>query len=275
MVMSMPDTVLSLRPADAEPPEGTDSSLPTLKAFTVLRAISTSTRPVGVSELAVLLGMPKATVHRIVRMLEREGLLERPEGGRRYASGGRLLGFAFDIVASSVRNAPRHAILEAVSRRVGETCNLGIMAQGCVLYIDRVEAAWPFGLRFEIGSRVPLHCTAIGKLFLGSLPPARLEAVLETTPLDRYTDNTITDPDRLRAELDRIREDGVSVDNQEFLAGVVCVAVPVTGSDGTMAAGLAVSAPNARLSLKQALQHAPALREAAAHLSAMMLAEGE
>lgn len=273
----MPDVFLTLRPADAEPPDAAagDSPLPTLKAFTVLRAVSASPRPVGVSELAVLLGMPKATVHRIVRMLEREGLLERQEGGRRYASGGRLLGFAFDIVAASVRNAPRHAILEAVSRRVGETCNLGVMAQGCVLYIDRVEAAWPFGLRFEIGSRVPLHCTAIGKLFLSSLPPARLEAVLEGMPLDRYTDNTITDPDRLRAELERIREDGVSVDNQEFLAGVVCVAVPVTGPDGTIAAGLAVSAPNARLSLKQAVQHAPALREAAAHLGQMMRAEGE
>lgn len=273
----MPDAFLTLRPSDAEPPDvaAGDSPLPTLKAFTVLRAVSASPRPVGVSELAVLLGMPKATVHRIVRMLEREGLLERQEGGRRYAAGGRLLGFAFDIVASSVRNAPRHAILEAVSRRVGETCNLGVMTQGCVLYIDRVEAAWPFGLRFEIGSRVPLHCTAIGKLFLSSLAPARLEAVLEGMPLDRYTDNTITDPDRLRAELERIREDGVSVDNQEFLAGVVCVAVPVTGPDGSIAAGLAVSAPNARLSLKQAVQHAPALREAAAHLGAMMAAEGE
>jgi DNA-binding IclR family transcriptional regulator len=56
-------------------------------------------------------------------------------------------------------NAPRHAILEALSQRIGETCNFGVMADSHVVYLDRVESAWPFGLRFEPGSRVPLHCT--------------------------------------------------------------------------------------------------------------------
>jgi len=141
------------------------------------------------------------------------------------------------------------------------------MAGSHVVYLDRVESAWPFGLRFEPGSRVPLHCTSMGKLFLSLLPKQKRTMLLRAAPLHPYTANTITDLDALDAELDRIRETGISTDNQEFLAGVVCVAVSVASASGRPAAALAVSAPNARMSLEQALKHVPSLRAAAARLS--------
>jgi DNA-binding IclR family transcriptional regulator len=162
---------------------------------------------------------------------------------------------------------PRHAILAALSAELGETCNFGVMAGSHVVYLDRVESAWPFGLRFEPGSRVPLHCTSMGKLFLSLLPKPKRALLLRAAPLYPYTANTITDLDALDAELDRIRETGISTDNQEFLAGVVCVAVSVASASGRPAAALAVSAPIARMSLEQALEHVPSLRGAAARLS--------
>ena len=172
-----------------------------------------------------------------------------------------------DIIASSMQLGPRHAILAALSAELGETCNFGVMAGSHVVYLDRVESAWPFGLRFEPGSRVPLHCTSMGKLFLSLLPKQKRAMLLRAAPLHPYTANTITDLDALDAELDRIRETGISTDNQEFLAGVVCVAVSVASASGRPAAALAVSAPNARMSLEQALKHVPSLRAAAARLS--------
>ncbi|MGQ9368245.1 IclR family transcriptional regulator [Azospirillum sp. ST 5-10] len=244
-----------------------EGQVPTLKAFSVLGAVATAERPMSMAELAVRLGMPKPTAYRIARLLEGEGLLEREAGGRRFVAGRRLLGFALDIVAASVRTAPRHTVLEALSRQLGETVNLGVMVGNQVVYIDRVEAAWPFGLRFEPGSRVPLHCTAMGKLFLSAQPRARQEQIIGKVPLERYTENTITDPQRLLKELEQIRAEGISTDHQEFLAGVVCVAVPVLDAAGNTVAGLAVSAPMARMTLKQALQHVPALRGAAAGLA--------
>mgnify|MGYP003694185515 CR=1 FL=1 len=86
------------------------------------------------------------------------------------------------IVAASMLRAPRHAILEALSQTIGETCNFGVMTGSHVVYLDRVESAWPFGLRFEPGSRVPLHCTSMGKLFLSQLPAQNARCCCDRYP---------------------------------------------------------------------------------------------
>ncbi len=166
-------------PLLAEQPAKT---FPTVKAVAILEAMATARRPLGVSELGALLGLPKPTAHRIVRMLETEGLLQREPGSRRFVPGARMVQLGLGIVAASMLRGPRHAILEALSQKIGETCNFGVMTGSHVVYLDRVESAWPFGLRFEPGSRVPLHCTSMGKLFLSQLPAkkARSAASIDT-----------------------------------------------------------------------------------------------
>lgn len=241
-----------------------------LKVFAVLETIASAQRPLAISELAALLAVPKPTMHRIVRQLDTEGLLQREPHSRVYGPGPRLLSFALGAVRSSMRSAPRHAVLEALSAKVGETCNFGMIAGNAVLYLDRVEASWPFGLRFEPGSRVPLHCTSVGKLLLSIQPRRRRDQVIRATTLARYTENTITDPDALHAELEDIRRRGHSIDNQEFLAGVVCLAVPVRDNKGVICAGLAMSAPHARMSVAEAVERLPALFEAAEQLAAQL-----
>ena len=245
----------------------TGKAFPTVKAVAILEAMATVRRPLGVTEVGVLLGLPKPTAHRIVRMLESEGLLQREPGSRRFVPGARLVRLGLGVVAASMLSAPRHAILEALSQKIGETCNFGVMADSHVVYLDRVESAWPFGLRFERGSRVPLHCTSMGKLFLSLMPAKKCALLLRSMPLYRYTENTITDAARLEAELENIRSAEVSTDNQEFLAGVVCVAVPVRDTNKQSVAALAVSAPLARMTLQQGLQHVPLLKAAAEQLT--------
>ena len=235
----------------------------TLKPFTFLEAIAQAQRPLSVSELSALLNVPQPTAHRIVHLLAGEGFLEREPGSHRYAPGSGLVRLGFGVVATSARAAPRRAILEALSTDVGETCNFGVRVGNHLMYLDRVEAVWPFGLRFEPGSRVPLHCTAMGKLFLSFMPSPQRRRLLNVAPLHRYTEHTIIDPLLLESELEEIRRNSVSTDNQEFLAGVVCAAVPVRASSGAVVAGLAVSAPLARMSLRRATQCIPLLRVAA------------
>jgi DNA-binding IclR family transcriptional regulator len=230
--------------------------------------MATARRPLGVSELGALLGLPKPTAHRIVRMLEGEGLLQREPGSRRFVPGARMVQLGLGIVAASMLRGPRHAILEALSQKIGETCNFGVMTGSHVIYLDRVESAWPFGLRFEPGSRVPLHCTSMGKLFLSQLPEKKRALLLRSIPLYRYTENTTTEVAQLEAELEKIRTTEISTDNQEFLAGVVCVAVPVRSAGGQPVAALAISAPLARMSLEQGLHHVPLLQAAADRLTA-------
>ena len=237
-----------------------------MKTFGLLEALVRADRALSLPDLASLIGMPKATIHRVARLLEAEQMLEREPGSRLYRPGPRILTFALDVVATSARSAPRHAILEALSGEVGETCNFGVMVENHVVYVDRVEAVWPFGLRFEPGSRVPLHCTAIGKLLLAMLPRERRIALIEAIGLPTYTEHTITDAGELAKALEAIRREELSIDNQEFLAGVVCLAVPVKDRFGVARGAIAVSAPVARMTIADGRRHLPTLRKAAARL---------
>jgi DNA-binding IclR family transcriptional regulator len=151
---------------------------------------------------------------------------------------------------------------------VNETCNIGIILNGEIVYLDRVEAEhWPLRLHFDTGSRVPLHCSAIGKLHLALLPARRRHRLLQSLELRRFTEATVTEQSQLEAELRQIRQEQVSFDREEYLAGVVCVAVPVIGSSGEMLAAIAIQAPQARMNLDMARQHLPALRAASGELA--------
>ncbi|MEE3504085.1 IclR family transcriptional regulator [Acidiphilium acidophilum] len=239
------------------------ATLPSMKPFAFLEAVAQSGKPLGILEFSALLNIPQPTAHRIVHMLIEEGLLAREPGTRRYGPGDRLARMGVGLLATSVRLAPRRAILEELSRALGETCNLGVLSGNTLVYLDRVEAAWPFGLRFEPGSRVPLHCTSMGKLFLSCMSAGGRGRILGTAPLYRYTANTIVEISRLEEELERIKASGFSTDNQEFLAGVVCVAVPIREPSGKVVAAIAVSAPAARMSLELGVHHVDLLRDAA------------
>jgi DNA-binding IclR family transcriptional regulator len=244
------------------------------KALRVLEVVAERKRPLAIAEIAAALDLPQPTAHRIVTSLEKLGFVAREPGRRRIVEGPHLVALGLNVLQAAAGSGARHAILASLAKKTGESCNLGVMAGGNVVYVDRVESQWPLGLRFEPGSRVPLHCTAIGKLLLSQLPDEALEAQLANGPLTRYTATTITDPRRLKQELRRIRKQGFSTDNQEFMSGVVCIAVPVQAPrDGRVCAGLAISAAEARLTLAGAKRFLPDLRDAAARI-ARSLADG-
>lgn len=250
-----------------EAPAGAGSIL---KALRILEEVVSNDGPMSVAQLSTNLDYSKPTTHRIATFLEEFGFLEREPGGRRFVESQRLIDLSLTVLLSAAQRPNRHGILNWVVEQTGETCNFGIMHRGELVYLDRVEAEWPLGLRFEPGSRVPLHCTAIGKLFLSMLPSESRETLLKTIRLTKYTDNTLVDPNALQASLEQIRKQGVSVDNQEFMYGVVCVAVPVYDADGKLRAGLAISAPEARMGAERALEHVPVLRAAAARMQDAM-----
>jgi DNA-binding IclR family transcriptional regulator len=114
---------------------------------------------------------------------------------------------------------------------------------------------------------VPLHCSAIGKLFLAFSPASRRRRLLQHLDLRRYTEQTIVDLASLEAELRQIRKQQVSYDREEFLDGVVCIAVPVLGRNGELLAGAAIQAPQARMGIEDGRAHLPALRAASDELA--------
>ncbi len=247
-----------------------DREPPLLRAFALLEHVAHARGALSLQEMTAAAALPKPTVYRMLNVLEQAGLIAREPDGRRVVAGPRLARLALDVLMNAHVRAPRHAILQRLAGEVGETVNMTMLDRSEVVYLDRVESAWPLRMALQPGSRVPLHCTASGKLLLALLPTARRRRVIAELTLDRHTDNTIVDRRALEKELAAIRRARLSTDNEEYLAGVVCVAVPVMASGGRVAACVAVHAPVARMSLARALALAPALRRAADALGASL-----
>ena len=239
----------------------------TARAFAVLERVAASAEPLALADLVEATGLPKSTVHRLLLLLESERWLAREPDGRRYSAGPRLATLALAALQNPAHRAERHAVLRGLVEEVGETCNFTMQDGDEVVYLDRVEARWPLRLMLAPGSHVPLHCTASGKLFLALMPPARRRRLLAAAPLARLTRNTITDGDSLLRELERIRAENIGTDNEEFLAGLTAIAVPVVDTRGRLLATVAVHAPTSRMSLAKARTHVPTLRRAAAKLA--------
>lgn len=245
-----------------------DDSGATARTFAILDLVAQAQAPVEVSSVIEALVLPKATAYRLVDGLVSWGYLAREPVRKRLTVGSRLTNLAFGVMRASMRDASRHALLQRLVHEVNETCNIGILLHGEIVYLDRVEAEhWPLRLQFGPGSRVPLHCSAIGKLFLALTPGRRRRRLLESLQLRRFTQNTITKRPQLEVELQQIRKQRVSFDRQEYLVGVVCMAVPVIGRNGEPLAAIAIQAPEARMDLDAAREHLPAMRWAAEQLA--------
>jgi len=257
-------TRASPRAVVAPEPSGSAS----LRAFRTLEVVVAANEACALDEVAKATGLSKPTAFRILTQLESAGMLLREPGDRRYSVGHRLASLALAVMQNGGLRAERHAILQRLVERIGETCNVAMLDGRQMMYLDRVETSWPLRLHLAPGSRVPLHCTSGGKLFLSQLPRARWEKLIGPGPYERHTPHTIVSAEELQRELARIRAQGWSADREELLAGIICLAVPVKDLAGSVIASLALQAPLARMSHAQSLEHLGALRAAATALAA-------
>src|ERR1700733_5841907 len=243
-------------------------STATARTFAILDLVAHSPVAVEVASVIETLALPKATAYRLVDGLVSSGYLAREPARKRLTVGSRLTDLAFGTMRASMRDSGRHALLRRLAHQVNETCNIGVILNGEIVYLDRGEPEHlPLRLHCGAGSRVPLHCSAIGKLHLALLPARRRHRLLQSLELRRFTAGTIAERSLLEAELKQIRKEQVSFDREEYLAGVVCVAVPVLGRNGEMLAPIAIQAPEARMNVRMAREHLPALRGAAQELA--------
>ncbi|MGH1576782.1 IclR family transcriptional regulator [Planktotalea sp.] len=245
-----------------------ETQIPTnLRLLLVMEEIAKAGRPLKPMQLAEALGLPKPTIHRLLQTAEVEGFLQRDLDGRSYGPGPRLRQIAVHTMSSERLRTGRLAILKAVAEEIGETCNLATPDREGMTYLDRVETKWPLRIQLPIGTQVPFHCTASGKMYLSTLRESTLDAVLTSRPLEALTKKTITNPDELRQELSEIRARGHSQDNEEFMPSMTAVAVPVMDSTGRLLATLSAHAPDQRHSVEALAAFLPALKAAALKLS--------
>ena len=237
------------------------------KALAVLEAVSEQPQAIGLPDLAARLQLPRQTVHRVLGQLEDAGLVIRDPSRERYSVGPRLGRLAFASLHSKNQGTPVRAILQSLVDEINETCNIGVLDDLDYVYLDRIECKWPLRTHLEAGSRMGAHCISGGKLLLAELEPEYCKRLLRSRKLESYTSKTITKVSDLEAELARIRAKGFALNNQEFLEGIVGVAVPIRDGAGRAVAALAVHGPVPRLSLKACESFVPRLLQVAERLA--------
>lgn len=238
-----------------------------MRGLKILQKIAESSRAITVSDLIEEFDIPKPTLHRITSQLEEAGYLQYEPKSKRLTIGANLKDFAFDVITNNSIAVPRHSILKALSEEISETCNCAMLDGDHTVYFDRVESDWPYRIDLKVGSQLPLHCTASGKLFLAYMPAKQRKMLVSAAPLKRYTERSITDVSYLEAELKRIKQDGIGIDNQEFVPGMVALAVPVFNNSNQICFTVAVHAPSIRKSLDDLRQYIPSLKRAAATMA--------
>ncbi len=243
------------------------------RALTILEVMARHGSPATVTELAEKTGLKVSTVHRLLATLSHRGYVDQEADSSKYRLGLKMLEIANAVLSfSDIRSIVR-PFLEELVERCNETANLSILDDREIVYIDQVESHNIIIVKMfaQVGNRGPVHCTASGKVLLAYLPEDRLKYVLENIELKKYTAETITNPDDLKKELARSRQDGHAFDFGELEENVRCVAAPVFNYEGKAAASISVSGPSSRITshyLKNEL--AETVKEVAGRASARM-----
>jgi DNA-binding IclR family transcriptional regulator len=240
---------------------------PTMRLFALLEVIAARDQRHALQDLVEQTGLPKPTVYRMLQQLEAASLLQREGNGRHYGIGTRLRRLAENLLLNDSLHGARHTVLRHLVDEIGESCNLTALSGSEVVYLDRVETAAPLRFYLHPGSRVPVHCSASGKIFLSQMSPAQRRRLLANAPLEPYTAQTLTNLEDLEREVQRVRKDGFALDNEEFLPGLLCIAAPVPAESGPTNLCIAVQAPVIRLDPAKARKLLPALQRAALALS--------
>ena len=246
-----------------------DGETPAQRLLALLEVIAEKDQFFTLQNLVEETGLPKPTLHRMLQQLESSGMLQREADNRHYSTGTRLRRLAENLLLNDTVHGARHAVLKQLVEEVGESCNITALSGGEVLYLDRVETLEALRFYLHPGSRVPVHCSASGNLFLAQMSPAQRRRLLEMSSLKAFTNNTLTDVESVEAEIETVRQNGYAFDNEEFLPGLICIATLAPNAKGRSNLGIAIQAPTMRMRREQALQYLPALHKAAEAIAAI------
>lgn len=215
------------------------------KALRILECFNLHTPELGITEISEQLGLYKSNVHNIVDTFVKAGYLEQNPENEKYRLGMKIL--ELGNVISSNMNIRKLMLpyMQELADYTNETVYLGMPNEEEVIYLDSSSPKNQLSTRSMLGVKAPLYCTGIGKAMLAFLPGEVTESLL-AKGLHKHTDQTITEPAALQAELMAIRSRGYSIDNMEHEYGIKCVGMPILNKKRQLVAGISVSGPSLR-----------------------------
>ncbi|MFH8897727.1 IclR family transcriptional regulator [Streptomyces coeruleorubidus] len=237
------------------------------RSLRILEAVAQH-QPVTVGELTKLFGLPKSTVQRtLVTLAEAGWLRANRKDTTRWEIGARVLAVRPAALQGSSLFAAAREPMVRLRDTVNETIHLSVPdALQCMVVVDRVDCSHAVRTFHTVGDTSPLHATATGRAVLAHLPKQDVEELI-AQGLERYSDTTPTDPDELRAELDRIRTDGYAVNLNQYRPDVCAIAAPVLDEEGTPLATVAISMPDSRYDADRLPEWGRLVADAAAEIS--------
>lgn len=216
------------------------------RMMSLLDVLAESPEPAPLKMLSKATGLHPSTAHRILAAMTHSRLVERHDAST-YALGIRLLELG-NIVKSRI-NLRKVSLpfMQDLHKAVGESINLGIRDEDEIIYLERTSSGHSLvRVVYLIGGRAPLHLTSLGKLFLATDGIETVRAYAKRTGLPGKTPHSLTRLDALEKELDKIRRNDLAYDNEEAELGLRCIAAPIRNDEGTVIAGLSISAPTDR-----------------------------
>ncbi len=220
------------------------------------------------SEIARACEMSPSTAFRLIETLERRGFLAKAgDGSGHVRIGARAFEIGMAFAAGGRLKDLARPIMRGLAEDCGETVLLGVRDASHAVCIEEVEGRSPVRVGSRLGARLPLHCTAVGKVLLAWLWERRIDEIVGSPPYARSAAHTITEREALLADLAQVRQRGHALDDQEFQAEAGSLAAPIRDRGGEVVASLAVAAPSARLTAVQTEVLAAAVLAAAAAVS--------
>lgn len=225
---------------------------------------------VGLVEISQAVSLPLATVHRLLGTLIQRGYVKQNRQNRKYSLGFRALQMGSDMRQRFSLRLEARPFLQRLMQSCGESANLAVLDDGEVVYIDQAQSSRILRMFTQIGNRLPAHSTGSGKVMLAYAPPDIVEGILSRHGLAERTGHTIVNLEAFRKELERIRQRGYALDDQEHEEGVRCIAAPVRDESGQVVASLSISGPVTRLSDRQVEEIIPEVVECSNKLSSRL-----
>jgi IclR family pca regulon transcriptional regulator len=243
------------------------------RGLAVLSAFRSGRPLLGVSELGREVGLSRSTTHRYVATLATLGYLQQDLATRKYRLGPRVLDLGFSAIHSMELREISAPHLQQLSDETGYTVNMGVLDGTDVVYVERCRSARvgqrAIDLNLHVGSRLPAYCTSMGKILLACLPRAGRDGLLERMELRQRGPNTLTARRALVAELERVRREGLAINNEELAYGLRSIAAPVFSQSGEVAAAINLAVHSSMVSMDELVERLGGpLRRTAAEISA-------
>ncbi|MCL1852486.1 MAG: IclR family transcriptional regulator [Peptococcaceae bacterium] len=245
------------------------------RSLQIMELLAEENREMTLTEIADRLEWPKSTVHGILATLRDYRFVDQSSQNGRYRLGIRLFEMGHKVARNWEIRELAFPVMHKLNRQFNEMVQLATEDAGEVLYIEKVDSTNIIRIVSEIGARLPMHCSGLGKALLAHMLPAEVKNILTRRGMREMTRHTITNQAEMADELTRIRKQGYAVDNQEIMEGLRCVAAPIRDRNGVVRYAISVSGLSERIAGDFFEKVRDAVTDAAAEISRLMGYKGD